>query len=354
MKKIFLLLIAAVTIVACKNDDTDFSSYTNGSSSSSSTDPIPEDAIKVISITYNGGSVTVSGDDANYVTINGADVTVTSEIDSLLLILSGTTTDGSLLVNRQKKYGIKLNGVSINNVDGPAINNQGSKYLYLEVAGGTTNTLTDGTTYTEQVYDQKGAFFSEGEMYLYGTGTLNVTGNCRHAIACDDFIVIDDNVTLNVKSPSGSGIKVNDGLWINNGTIDINVTADAARGIRCDSIVVINYEDNTIDTILPERHVLMGKTYFYGKIISMLGNNFFKDGKAKGINGMMKYMMLSEMMKGGFGNSSSSGSGMNNLLPMMMFGGNLEGMFDGMFDFDFESELNSDEDEEFEEGDDLK
>jgi len=248
MKKIFLLLMAAVTIVACKNDDTDFSSYTNGSSSSSSTDPIPEDAIKVISITYNGGSVTVSGDDANYVTINGADVTVTSEIDSLLLILSGTTTDGSLLVNRQKKYGIKLNGVSINNVDGPAINNQGSKYLYLEVAGGTTNTLTDGTAYTEQVYDQKGALFSEGEMYLYGTGTLNVTGNCRHAIACDDFIVIDDNVTLKVESPSGTGIKVNDGLWINNGTIDINVTAKAARGIRCDSVVVINGGNTTIAT----------------------------------------------------------------------------------------------------------
>ena len=248
MKKIFLLLMAAVTIVACKNDDTDFSSYTNGSSSSSSTDPIPEDAIKVISITYSGGSVTVSGDDANYVTVNGADVTVTSEIDSLLLILSGTTTDGSLLVKRQKKYGIKLNGVSINNVDGSAINNQGSKYLYLEIADGTTNTLTDGTTYTEQVYDQKGAFFSEGEVYLYGTGTLNVTGNCRHAIACDDFIVIDDDVTLNISSSTGTGIKVNDGLWINNGTIDINVTADAARGIRCDSVVVINGGNTTIAT----------------------------------------------------------------------------------------------------------
>ena len=248
MKKIFLLLMAAVTIVACKNDDTDFSSYTNGSSSSSSTDPIPEDAIKVISITYSGGSVTVNGDDANYVTVNGADVTVTSEIDSLLLILSGTTTDGSLLVKRQKKYGIKLNGVSINNVDGSAINNQGSKYLYLEIADGTTNTLTDGTTYTEQVYDQKGAFFSEGEVYLYGTGTLNVTGNCRHAIACDDFIVIDDDVTLNISSSTDTGIKVNDGLWINNGTIDINVTAKAARGIRCDSVVVINGGNTTITT----------------------------------------------------------------------------------------------------------
>lgn len=248
MKKIFLLLIAAVTIVACKNDDTDFSSYTNGSSSSSSTDPISEDAIKVISIAYSDGSVTVSGDDANYVTVSGADVTVTGEIDSLLLVLSGSTSDGSLLVNRQKKFGIKLNGISINNADGPAINNQCSKYLYVEVAAGTTNTLTDGTTYTERDYDQKGAFFSEGEMCIYGTGTLNVTGNCRHAIACDDFVVIDDAVTLNVSSSTGSGLKVNDGVWINDGTIDINVTADAARGIRCDSVVVISGGNTTITT----------------------------------------------------------------------------------------------------------
>lgn len=38
-------------------------------------------------------------------------------------------------------------------------------------------------------------------------------------------------------------------------------------------ITVINYEDSTIDTILPERHVFMGNTYFYGKIVSMFGND---------------------------------------------------------------------------------
>ncbi len=255
MKKLFFLkamtvALAVSVFTACKNDDTDFSSYTDKTSTSTSTSetPVAEDAIKVIYIAYSGNSVTVSGDDANYVTVNGADVTVAGEIDSLLLVLSGSTADGSLLVNRQKKYGIRLNGVSITNAEGPAINNQCSKYLYLEVAGGTANTLSDGTTYTEQEYDQKGALFSEGEICFYGTGTLNVTGNCKHAIACDDFITIDDALTLNVSSPTGSGIKVNDGLWINNGTIDISVTADAARGIRCDSVVVINGGTTTITT----------------------------------------------------------------------------------------------------------
>jgi hypothetical protein len=85
-------------------------------------------------------------------------------------------------------------------------------------------------------------------MHLMGAGTLNVTGNCRHAIACDDYITIDDNLTLNVKSSTGSGIKVNDGLWINNGNIDIEVTADAARGIKSDSVVVINGGKTTITT----------------------------------------------------------------------------------------------------------
>ena len=245
MKKILYGLMAVALMSACQNDDTDFSEYINGEKSSVST----------IYITYNETSVDVTGDSKGYVTTNGADVTVNAEnsSDSLLLVLSGSTTDGSLLVYRQQQYGIKLNGVSIKNNDGPAINNQCGKWLYLDVADGTTNTLTDGTSYTDIVVngttiDQKGCLFSEGQVYVKGTGKLAITGNCKHGFASDDYIVIDDNVTLNVYSSAGNGIKVNDGLWINNGNIGISVTADAARGIRCDSVVVISGGSTTIST----------------------------------------------------------------------------------------------------------
>jgi hypothetical protein len=245
MKKILYGLMAVALMSACQNDDTDFSEYINGEKSSVST----------IYITYNETSVDVTGDSKGYVTTNGADVTVNAEnsSDSLLLVLSGSTTDGSLLVYRQQQYGIKLNGVSIKNNDGPAINNQCGKWLYLDVADGTTNTLTDGTSYTDIVVngttiDQKGCLFSEGQVYVKGTGKLAITGNCKHGFASDDYIVIDDNVTLNVYSSAGNGIKVNDGLWINNGNIGISVTADAARGIKCDSVVVISGGNTTIST----------------------------------------------------------------------------------------------------------
>ena len=242
MKKVMLFLMAAVLTVGCKNDDTDFSQYINGGASTTTT--------TVINIVYSGTSVTVSGDTNGYVTTNGAHVTVNSGTanDSLLLVLSGSTTDGSLLVYRQRKYGIQLNSLTLNNSNGPAINNQCGKALYLHVADGTTNQLTDGTSYAEQTYDQKGALFSEGQMIILGTGTLSVTGNCKHAIACDDYIIIDENVTLHASSSTGNGIKVNDGLWINNGTLDISVTADAARGIKCDSVVVITGGNTTITT----------------------------------------------------------------------------------------------------------
>lgn len=105
-------------------------------------------------------------------------------------------------------------------------------------------------------------------------------------------------------------------------------------------LTVINYEDSTVETILPERHVFMGNTYFYGKIVSMFGGDLIK-GK-KGTNKIMQYMMLSEMMKGNSDNNS--GNGMNTMLPLMMMGGNMGSLFDGMFDFD-----DNENDEEVEE-----
>ena len=230
-KNIITICMLALGLAACQNDDTDFSAYTGGTMSTAN----------VIYIFYNGTTATVSGDENNYVTVNGADVTVNTGAasDSLLLVLSGSTSDGSLLIYRERKFGIKLAGVSIHNNDGPAINNQCGKSLYVEVVSGTTNTLTDGTSYTEQTYQQKGALFSEGQIYFSGSGTLNVVGSTQNAIACDDYIVVDE-ASITATSSTGHGIKVNDGFWMNSGTLTVYVTGDGCKGISNDSITVIS------------------------------------------------------------------------------------------------------------------
>ena len=108
------------------------------------------------------------------------------------------------------------------------------------------------------------------------------------------------------------------------------------KGVKKDEITVINYEDSTIDTILPERHVFMGSTYFYGKIVSMFGSDLLK-GK-KGTNKIMQYMMLSELMKGGSGTTGNTSA----MMPFMLMNGGMGNMFEDMFDF-------GDDDEEVEE-----
>ena len=109
--------------------------------------------------------------------------------------------------------------------------------------------------------------------------------------------------------------------------------------VEKNKLTVINYEDSTIETVIPERHVFMGNTYFYGKIVSMFGNDFV--GGKKGMSKMMSYMMMSEMMKGNSGSSNNFGS----MFPMMMLmnGGNMTSMFDGMFDFDEADDEESEE-----------
>ena len=68
--------------------------------------------------------------------------------------------------------------------------------------------------------------------------------------------------------------------------------------------------------------MFMGKTYFYGKIVSMFGNL-----ANSAPNEMMKYMAMAQMLGGN--NTNMQG----NMLPMMfMMNGGFDKMFDGMFD----------------------
>lgn len=105
-------------------------------------------------------------------------------------------------------------------------------------------------------------------------------------------------------------------------------------------ITAINYEDSTVDTIIPERHIIMGNAYLYGKIISMFGSNPLS-GK-KGMGKIMTYLMMTEMFKGA-GAGAGASNQMSALLPFMLMGGgeNLGNMFSDLFDFDVSESLPS-------------
>lgn len=244
MKKIIIPLLSFILLAGCSADD----EY-------QLSDFVGNDTL---SISYNGTAATV-GELPGFVSVStdGAHVTVESHTSKYLVIqLSGTTSNGSLLVYGNKKYGIDLNGVSITNPQGPAINNQCGKSLFVTMTSGTNNSLTDGSTYANapvspagDSIQQKGTLFSEGQVYFRGSGTLHVNGNARNGIATDDYITFEDGtVNVNVAPTGSNGVKANDGVFIHGGTLNIGVTADGARGIKNDARTEISGGNTTIQT----------------------------------------------------------------------------------------------------------
>ena len=178
------------------------------------------------------------------ITVNGSHVMANhGSTKKVCYVVSGTTTNGSLTVLGDKKYAVRLNGVTITNPDSAALNLLSGKRAYIILADGTTNTLTDGTGGS-----QKGALYCKGKLLFNGSGSLKVTGNTNNGIHSADYIVFRKGNKVSVKSTANHGIKANDGIFINGGILNVEVSAAAAKGINCESHVIVNGGRTTVLT----------------------------------------------------------------------------------------------------------
>ena len=207
---------------------------------------------KTITITFNtDGQASVSGDDAGIVTINGNDVIADNTSEEVIkYVLTGETSNGFFKLYSEKKQAIVLNGVSITNPDGAAINNQSKKRTFIVLNDGSTNHLQDGTNYNDATEDEdmKGCFFSEGQLVFSGSGYLEVKANCKAGIRSDDYVRTMPKANIFVDASSGNGIRGNDAVIVTGGVININVTGTADKGISTDGEVTIDGGRTTIIT----------------------------------------------------------------------------------------------------------
>lgn len=197
----------------------------------------------VVSIVFNGSLATWSGSvDGVTVTVDGADVVVTSSASAVCLNVSGTTSDGFLKIYSDKKFELVLNGVSITNPDGAALNIQSKKRGYVVLADGTTSTLVDGIDYADETSDEdmKATLFSEGKLLFSGSGRLCVYANCKAGIRSDDYVLFRPGNNVYVKATSGNGIKGNDAIYIKGGVINVEASAAASKALSSDGLVQID------------------------------------------------------------------------------------------------------------------
>lgn len=153
-----------------------------------------------------------------------------------------------------------------------------------------------------------------------GYKTYNVAN--RSFVNCDNFVFdIGDEMFFVIPT---NEVKPGDIILAGNG--EENASPRYVLKVEEDMLTVVNYKNGTVENILPERHVFIGNTYFYGKIVSMFGNLAGKNGGGNAEN-VMKYMMMSQMFK-----QNGTNNGMNPMMMMMfMNGGGFGNIFDGLF-----------------------
>ena len=207
---------------------------------------------KTITVTFSqSGNASVSGDESGIVSINGNDVIATNNTDQVIkYVLTGETSDGFFKLYSTKKQAIVLNGVSITNPDGAAINNQSKKRTFIVLNDGTKNYLTDGANYSDATdsEDMKGCFFSEGQLIFSGSGYLEVDANCKAGIRSDDYVRTMPKANIWVDASAGNGIRGNEAVIVTGGVMNINVTGTADKGISTDGEVRIDGGRTTIFT----------------------------------------------------------------------------------------------------------
>lgn len=236
MKRIMLLIVICLilslllygcgdTSVPSRSDSSTEqgdSGFTGGEDSSETaspaSDPIVQDSSEFFSnrdfeVDYDESKsavITLSGDSAscssNAVQISGSTVTIT---DEGTYILTGTLDDGMIIVDTEKtdKTQLVLNGVTIHSETSAAIYILQSDKVFITTASGTTNTLSNGGTFTAIDENNIDAVvFSKEDLTLNGAGTLVVT------------------------SPAGHGIVSKDSLRITSGSYDINCASHALDG----------------------------------------------------------------------------------------------------------------------------
>lgn len=171
----------------------------------------------------NATTITLSGTD---------DVTIT---DSGVYVLTGTLTDGRVLVNApDADVTLVLQDADITCSDSSALYIYKAASVLLYLPDGTASTLTDGSSYDysdsfSSAADEEpnACLYSKSDLIIAGGGTLTVTGNASNGITGKDTLKIEDaSVTV---TAANHGVNGKDCLVLKQADVTVTSGGDALR-----------------------------------------------------------------------------------------------------------------------------
>ena len=190
-------------------------------------------------IELSGSSANVSGDG---VTVSGSKVTISK---AGTYVISGQSDGVQIKIAADKSDDVKLvlKGVTMTNTDA-AISATSAGHVYLTLAEGTTNSLSDSSSNSDE--KANASLFSKVDLTINGSGILNVDGKKSNAIKANDTLHITGG-SFNITSV-GDAFNVNDEFNVTGTTMTIDAKGDGVKVDNDDDMTVGNMylANNTI------------------------------------------------------------------------------------------------------------
>ena len=245
-----ITLLAALALTGCSATSASNTSATSAisTSTSSDSDTKSKTADSFSTDVKNGAKLAedthysakdLTWDSSSEVTINLSNPTATDGVtvsDGVITItkagnyrLSGTYS-GQVKVEAADSDMVRLilDNATITNSTGAAINVVEADEVVIYTASGSTNTVSDGSSYSDTASGSPdAAIYSKSDLTLAGEGTLKVEGNYEEGIHTTDGLVIASG-TLEVTA-ANTGIKGKDYVDILDGTVTVTATKDGIK-----------------------------------------------------------------------------------------------------------------------------
>lgn len=172
-------------------------------------------------ITLNGTSAECDSD-----AVEISDSTVTIK-DEGTYIITGNLSDGMIIVDAEKtdKVQLVLDGVTINSESSAPIYVKQADKVFITTVSDTTNTLSNGGTFTAIDENNIDAvIFSKEDLTLNGSGSLVITSPAGHGVVSKDALKVASG-TYQIDCAS-SGLNGKDEICIADGTFTITSGKD--------------------------------------------------------------------------------------------------------------------------------
>ena len=183
------------------------------------------DASGATKIALLGASANVSGSGAS---VDGSTVIISA---AGTYIVSGELSDGSVVVaaGEDDKVQLVLDGATIACSAGAAIDVQSADKCFITLADGTTSALSDAAEHSD---DTNACVYAACDLTINGSGSLSVSGNCRHGVfSKDDLVVYGGDIDVTAVE---DGLHGKDSVKIGDGDISIEAGGDGVKSTKDD------------------------------------------------------------------------------------------------------------------------